>query len=166
MNFKLSCPTFQAHTKRKQLFCFNRIISDNFIAQEELSSSLPRRFSQSRQLRHIVSAFEKNKPISYVSDVPETRLVGIPTTDVEELKDTVAVRCVVNGNPRASVTWRREGQSVAASFQELLQFSPVVRQHAGLYTCHARNPAGESPPLRFHLDVKCKFFFLRFFFKF
>ncbi|KAF5289667.1 hypothetical protein FQR65_LT11784 [Abscondita terminalis] len=97
------------------------------------------------------SSIEVRLDVMYV---PETRLVGIPTIDVEELKDTVAVRCMVNSNPRASVTWRREGQSVAASFQELLQFSPVVRQHAGLYTCHARNQAGESPPLRFHLDVK------------
>ncbi|XP_031358426.1 hemicentin-2 [Photinus pyralis] len=97
------------------------------------------------------SSIEVRLDVMYV---PETRLVGIPTNDIEELKDSVAVRCMVNSNPRASVTWRREGQSVAASFQELLQFSPAVRQHAGLYTCHARNQAGESPPLRFHLDVK------------
>lgn len=97
-----------------------------------------------------------NNQLNKISDVPETRLVGIPTSDIEELKDSVAVRCVVSANPRATVVWRREGQTQAASLQELLQFSPAVRQHAGLYTCHARNKAGESQPIRVHIDVKCK----------
>ncbi|CAH1986089.1 unnamed protein product, partial [Acanthoscelides obtectus] len=88
--------------------------------------------------------------------VPETRLVGIPVDDIEDLKDSVAIRCVVSANPKASVVWRREGQSQPASLQELLQFSPVIRQHSGLYTCHARNKAGDSLPVRVHLDVKCK----------
>lgn len=80
----------------------------------------------------------------------------MPTTDIEELKDSVAIRCVVSANPRAAVVWKREGQNQPASLQELLQFSPAVRQHAGLYTCHARNKAGESQPVRVHIDVKCK----------
>lgn len=89
-------------------------------------------------------------------DVPETRLIGIPTNDIEELKDNIAIRCAVSANPRASVIWRREGQTQPASIQELLQFSPAVRQHAGLYTCIAKNKAGESQPVRVHIDVKCK----------
>lgn len=44
-----------------------------------------------------------------------------------------------------------------ASLQELLQFSPVLRQHAGLYTCQAKNKAGESQPVQIQLDVKCKY---------
>ncbi|XP_065161053.1 irregular chiasm C-roughest protein isoform X2 [Atheta coriaria] len=86
--------------------------------------------------------------------VPETRLIGIPTTDIEELKDSVAIRCSVTANPKAAVVWKREGQTQPASLQEQLQFSPAVRQHAGLYTCHARNKAGESQPVRVHVDVK------------
>ncbi|CAH1123497.1 unnamed protein product [Ceutorhynchus assimilis] len=86
--------------------------------------------------------------------VPETRLVGIPTTDIEDLKDSIAIRCVVSANPKASVVWRREGQSQPASLQELLQFSPAIRQHSGLYTCHARNKAGDSVPIRVQIDVK------------
>lgn len=95
-------------------------------------------------------------PIFFFSDVPETRLIGIPTADIEEMKDTIAIRCAVSANPRAAVVWRREGQNQPASLQELLQFSPAVRQHAGLYTCIARNKAGESQPIRVHIDVKCE----------
>ncbi|ERL89500.1 hypothetical protein D910_06866 [Dendroctonus ponderosae] len=86
--------------------------------------------------------------------VPETRLVGLPTEDVEDLKDSIAIRCVVDANPKASVVWRREGQTQPASLQELLQFSPAIRQHSGLYTCHARNKAGDSQPKRVQIDVK------------
>ncbi|GLV42586.1 uncharacterized protein CBL_03325 [Carabus blaptoides fortunei] len=86
--------------------------------------------------------------------VPESRLIGIPTHDIEELKDSVAVRCVVTANPRATVIWRRAGQTQPAALQELLQFSPAVRQHAGLYTCSARNQAGEAQPVTVHIDVK------------
>lgn len=92
-----------------------------------------------------------------VADVPETRLVGIPTSDVEDLKDSIAIRCVVASNPSAAVVWRREGQNQPASLQELLQFSPAIRQHSGLYTCHARNKAGESQPIRVQVDVKCEY---------
>ncbi|XP_071051965.1 kin of IRRE-like protein 2 isoform X3 [Onthophagus taurus] len=99
----------------------------------------------------------KSSSVEVVLDVmyvPETRLIGIPTTDIEEHKDPVAIRCMVAANPRASVVWKKEGQTQAASLQELLQFSPAVRQNAGLYTCQARNKAGESQPVRVHLDVK------------
>ncbi|KAG5889614.1 hypothetical protein JTB14_002004 [Gonioctena quinquepunctata] len=88
--------------------------------------------------------------------VPETRLVGIPTSDVEDLKDSVAIRCVATANPKASVLWRKEGQNQPVSLQELLQFSPAIRQHSGLYTCHARNKAGDSQPIRVQVDVKCE----------
>ncbi|XP_025835000.1 peroxidasin isoform X1 [Agrilus planipennis] len=86
--------------------------------------------------------------------VPETRLIGVPATDIEEFIDTVAIRCQVNANPRANVVWKKEGLSQPVSLQELLKFSPVTRQNSGLYTCHARNAAGEAPPLRFNLSIK------------
>ncbi|XP_057662340.1 kin of IRRE-like protein 2 [Diorhabda carinulata] len=97
------------------------------------------------------SSIEVRLDVMYV---PETRLTGIPTTDVEDLKDSIAIRCEVTANPRASVVWRREGQNQPASLQELLQFAPAIRQHSGLYTCHARNKAGDSQPIRVHIDVK------------
>ncbi|CAH1372543.1 unnamed protein product [Tenebrio molitor] len=97
------------------------------------------------------SSIEVRLDVMYV---PETRLVGIPTTDIEDLKDSVAIRCVVTANPKAAVVWRREGQNQPASLQELLQFSPAIRQHSGLYTCQARNKAGESHPIRVQVDVK------------
>lgn len=83
--------------------------------------------------------------------------MGIPTTDIEDQKDSIAIRCVVTANPKAVVVWRREGQSAPSSLQELLQFSPANRQHSGLYTCQARNKAGESHPIRVQVDIKCKY---------
>ncbi|XP_063911069.1 hemicentin-1 isoform X2 [Zophobas morio] len=97
------------------------------------------------------SSIEVRLDVMYV---PETRLEGIPKTDIEDLKDAVAIKCVVHANPKAAVVWRREGQNQPVSLQELLQFSPAIRQHSGLYTCQARNKAGESQPIRVQVDVK------------
>ena len=89
-------------------------------------------------------------------DISEAQLAGVPMYDIEENQDTISVQCLVQSNPRASVVWRGSGQVQPVSFRETLQFSPALRQNAGIYTCNARNIAGEAAPISFHVDVKRK----------
>ncbi|XP_024082011.1 hemicentin-2 [Cimex lectularius] len=85
---------------------------------------------------------------------PEVRLVGAPTTDLEENRDNVVLRCVTDANPPASVVWRKVGRQDVSSLEESLQFRPVTRKDSGTYTCQARNSLGPSEPLTVNIDVK------------
>ncbi|KAF6200938.1 hypothetical protein GE061_005385 [Apolygus lucorum] len=85
---------------------------------------------------------------------PEVRLLGTPTADLEESRDNVALRCVTDANPPASVVWKKAGRTDIVSLEESLQFRPVTRKDSGTYTCQARNSLGSSEPLTVNLDVK------------
>jgi len=85
--------------------------------------------------------------------------VTIDKTQLENLedeKDDATLRCVVDSNPPAAVTWRKEGLSGIFSPEKEIVFSPVTRHSAGLYSCTAENALGLSKPAFVELDVKCK----------
>ena len=82
---------------------------------------------------------------------------GLPTTDVEENKDAVSIKCSVDANPAATVIWRKAGAQDIIGFNELLEFKPITREHSGNYQCEARNLVGTGKGAPFDLDVKCEF---------
>ncbi|KAG8306262.1 hypothetical protein J6590_051606 [Homalodisca vitripennis] len=88
-------------------------------------------------------------------NAPETRLVGTPGSDVEEGVDTVVLRCVTDANPPANILWKRAGEANQIPVaDESLSFRPVTRRDSGIYTCTAQNKLGTSDPLTVQLDVK------------
>lgn len=94
-----------------------------------------------------------------VSDAPETRLVGVPTGQLEEGRDQLEIRCLADANPPASILWRRTkspGVTEVASIGETLLFSPIYRNHAAVYICEAANTEGESSPVSVQVSVNCK----------
>ncbi|KOX74231.1 Kin of IRRE-like protein 3 [Melipona quadrifasciata] len=89
-------------------------------------------------------------------DAPETRLVGVPTGQLEEGRDQLEIRCLADANPRASILWRRTkspGVTEVASIGETLLFSPIYRNHAAVYICEAANTEGESSPISVQVSV-------------
>lgn len=91
-------------------------------------------------------------------DAPETRLVGVPTGQLEEGRDQLEVRCLADANPPASILWRKrkgEGVTEVASIGETLMFSPIYRNHAAVYLCEASNIEGESSPISVQVSVNC-----------
>ncbi|XP_020282906.1 hemicentin-2-like isoform X2 [Pseudomyrmex gracilis] len=87
---------------------------------------------------------------------PETRLVGVPTGQLEEGRDQLEVRCLADANPPASILWRKrkgEGVTEVASIGETLMFSPIYRNHAAVYLCEASNIEGESSPISVQVSV-------------
>ncbi|CAH0390302.1 unnamed protein product [Bemisia tabaci] len=77
---------------------------------------------------------------------PEVRLTGTPTTDIEEGKDVVALRCITDANPPATVQWRRSNGDIRST-EESFRLAPVNRKDSGVYTCQASNNVGTSQPL-------------------
>ena len=111
----------------------------------------------------VVFCLRKCSPCQFcVADPPEVRLVGTPSKDVEEGRDSVELRCEADANPHANIVWRRSGKAEILSLESTLVLRPVRRSDSGTYTCQARNIVGASQPLTIHLDVKCKYFFIYF----
>ena len=71
-------------------------------------------------------------------------------------KDDATLRCIVDSNPPATISWRKEGLKDVFSPDKEIVFSPVTRHSAGLYSCVAENALGLSKPAYVDLDVKCK----------
>lgn len=93
-------------------------------------------------------------------DAPETRLVGVPTGQLEEGRDQVEIRCLADANPPASILWRKTkspGVTEVASIGETLLFSPIYRIHAAVYLCEASNIEGESSPVSVQVSVNCTY---------
>ncbi|XP_011630185.1 hemicentin-1-like isoform X2 [Pogonomyrmex barbatus] len=87
---------------------------------------------------------------------PETRLVGVPTGQLEEGRDQLEIRCLADANPPASILWRKTkspGVTEVASIGETLMFSPIYRNHAAVYLCEASNMEGESSPVSVQVSV-------------
>ncbi|RLU25619.1 hypothetical protein DMN91_001776 [Ooceraea biroi] len=87
---------------------------------------------------------------------PETRLVGVPTGQLEEGRDQLEIRCLADANPPASIVWRKTkspGVTEVASIGETLMFSPIYRNHAAVYLCEASNTEGESSPISVQVSV-------------
>ena len=84
--------------------------------------------------------------------------------NLEDEKDSVTLRCIVDSNPRAAILWKKEGLNGEFSPEQEIVFSPVTRHTAGLYSCTAENQLGMSKADYVKVDVKCKFsnFFLSF----
>ena len=66
------------------------------------------------------------------------------------------MRCVADSNPPSTILWRKEGLNGIFSPDDEINFSPVSRHTAGLYSCTAENALGMSKPAFVELDVKCE----------
>lgn len=94
--------------------------------------------------------------IIYNPDPPTVTIDKTQLENLEDEKDDATLRCIVDSNPPASITWRKEGLSGIFSPEKEIIFSPVTRHSAGLYSCTAENALGLSKPAFVELDVKCK----------
>lgn len=93
----------------------------------------------------------------YLTDAPETRLVGVPTGQLEEGADSLEIKCLADANPPAHIRWRRSKSTLEiASQRESLILSPIERNHAGVYICDASNIEGESSPKTVQIHVNCE----------
>ena len=76
---------------------------------------------------------------------------------LEEEKDPATLRCVSDSNPPATILWRKDGLDGIFSPDTEINFSPVTRHTAGLYSCTAENALGMSEEAFVQLDVKREF---------
>ena len=84
-----------------------------------------------------------------------TPYTGDQSVSVRE-GETVMIRCRWEGNPAASVVWRRAGVPGVWSTEEEVVLDKVGKEQAGVYTCTAHNSLGVSSPKEIVLNVECK----------
>ena len=61
-----------------------------------------------------------------------------------------------DSNPPSAVVWRKEGLPGIFSADADINYSPVTRHTAGVFSCEAENALGRSKPAYVEIDVKCK----------
>ena len=66
----------------------------------------------------------------------------------------VSFLCTATGNPAPTVTWMKDGSSVAAGHTLSIETS---RNDSGKYWCLAENGLGEAINTTVYLNVQCKF---------
>ena len=93
-------------------------------------------------------------------DPPTVRIETSQIEYLEEEKDPATLRCIADSNPPATILWRKEGLDGIFSPDAEINFSPVTRHTAGLYSCTAENALGMSKEAFIQLDVKREFEYL------
>ncbi|XP_011869141.1 PREDICTED: kin of IRRE-like protein 2 isoform X2 [Vollenhovia emeryi] len=137
-----------------------QVTASDFTTQDALASEPARlvvRVSPQRpQIEYADRLILPGSNVTARADAPETRLVGVPTGQLEEGRDQLEIRCLADANPPASILWRKTkspGVTEVASIGETLMFSPIYRNHAAVYLCEASNIEGESSPVSVQVSV-------------
>ena len=66
---------------------------------------------------------------------------------------SISLTCSAQSNPPAQMMWLEESSGEIVQYGEMLEFSPVLKQHQGSYHCLAQNKVGNSSFETFHLNV-------------
>lgn len=85
---------------------------------------------------------------------PTVKIETSQMDNLEDEKDSVTLRCIVDSNPRAAILWKKEGLNGEFSPEQEIVFSPVTRHTAGQYSCTAENQLGMSKADYVEVDVK------------
>ena len=75
---------------------------------------------------------------------------------VVEDEDSVSLKCEVDANPEAEITWRKEGDRRVLGNFPVLDIGVVSRTDTGTYSCTATNELGQSPPAFVDVETHCE----------
>ncbi|KAK2709078.1 kin of IRRE-like protein 2 isoform X2 [Artemia franciscana] len=133
--------------------------SKSWIATSTLEFKI-RRDQHNRILRCVSeheALLEKKLETGIKLNVQYAPVVSLRTSlpaDLEEGVDSASILCEADANPPATIIWRKVGSLEILGLQENLEFDPIDRNHAGSYTCEARNAIGSSELVESTVDVK------------
>ena len=71
--------------------------------------------------------------------------------------DSVSLKCDVDANPPAEITWRKDGDRRVLGNFPVLDIGVVSRTDTGTYSCTATNELGESPPGYVEVETYCEY---------
>ena len=72
-------------------------------------------------------------------------------------EDSVSLKCEVDANPEAEITWRKDGDRRVLGNFPVLDIGVVSRTDTGSYSCTATNELGESPPGYVDVETYCEY---------
>ena len=89
-------------------------------------------------------------------DPPNVTVSSSAVGPVVEDADTVALKCEVDANPEAEITWRKEGDRRVLGNFPVLDIGVVTRSDTGTYSCTATNELGQSAPGYVEVETHCE----------
>ena len=90
-------------------------------------------------------------------DPPNVTVTSSSTDPVVEGDDSVSLKCEVDANPEAEITWRKDGDRRVLGNFPVLDIGVVSRTDTGTYSCTATNELGESPPGYVEVETYCEY---------
>ena len=90
-------------------------------------------------------------------DPPNVTVTTTAEGPVVEGEDSVSLKCEVDANPEAEITWRKDGDRRVLGNFPVLDIGVVSRTDTGSYSCVATNELGESPPGYVDVETYCEY---------
>ena len=91
-----------------------------------------------------------------VSDLGSVSISSVSSPLLQHGEGTLSLSCTADGSPAAQVMWVRSDTEEVVQYGPVLQFSPVLKQHSGGYSCNAWNSVGNSSSEPYLLNVLCE----------
>ena len=98
-----------------------------------------------------------NSPLtSTISDLGTVSISSVSSSQLQDGVGTLSLSCTADASPSAQVMWVRTDTEEVVQYGPVLEFSPVLKQHNGRYSCTAWNSVGNSTSEPYLLNVLCK----------
>ena len=91
-----------------------------------------------------------------ISDLGTVSISSVSSPLLQDGVGTLSLSCTADASPSAQVMWVRTDTEEVVQYGPVLEFSPVLKQHNGRYSCSAWNSVGNSSSEPYLLNVLCK----------
>ena len=91
-----------------------------------------------------------------ISDLSTVSISSVTSANLQAGVGSLSLSCTADASPAAQMMWLRTDSEEVVQYGPVLEFSPVLKEHNGNYSCSAWNSVGNSSSEPYLLNVLCK----------